>query len=141
MCVKCIPSAGNPPWPPITAIAPAFCSAFKKSPYCAKMSMKFFLGVPSGFIITILPLKRLMFFEFAVKIEKIRSDYIPPHFHSPQSTQSSPWHLLKVRASTVKGVPRRAVPRVQPFHTEYFSACTFLSPIAFIFVRPQLIAF
>src|SRR5580704_2154623 len=135
-----MPSALNPPCPPIIAIAPAFCSAFRKSPNCAKISQKLFLGAPSGFIITIFPRKRDVSFSSSSRLKKLAvttSPSAPPAGVDPVHPIASTVNVC--RTGEINSAS--AVPRVQPFHIVHFSARTFCRPIAFILPTPQSTAF
>src|SRR6266403_2252443 len=140
VCVRFIPEAFAPPWPAITATAPALPAAFRKSPKMANRRSPLFFGSPCMTTITIFPESRDVF---------LTSSSISKRFTGSTSPSAPPVGVDPVQpiASTCSGLrigssnSPCAVPRVHPRQSWYFSLCTFSRPMAFILATPHSPAF
>ena len=132
VCVKFKPAEREPPCPPITATTPAPDSVFRKFPKSAKIIMKSFFGLPLASTRMIFPFSRPRFFESSSRLNKstvTTSPSAPPEGVEPTQPIASTCSGRVIGERSFAS----AVPRVQPRQIVYFSACTFSSPMAFIF--------
>src|SRR6267378_7185771 len=140
VCVRFIPEAFAPPWPPITAIAPALPAAFRKSPKMANRESAFFFGAPCMITSTIFPESREAFLtssSISKRFAVTTSPSAPPAGVDPVQPIASTCSGLRIGSSNSPC----AVPRVHPRQSWYFSLCTFSRPMAFILATPHSSAF
>src|SRR5467141_1388305 len=140
VCVRFIPEAFAPPWPPITATAPALLAAFRKSPKMANRTSPLFFGSPCMTTSTIFPESRDAFFtssSMSKRFAVTTSPSAPPAGVDPVHPIASTCSGLRIGSSNSPC----AVPRVHPRQSWYFPACTFSRPIAFILATPHSSAF
>src|SRR5712692_9374986 len=136
VCVRFIPEAFDPAWPPITPIAPAFPAAFRKSPKMANRESTFFFGTPCITTSTIFPERREAFLTSSSMLKRFAvttSPSAPPAGVDPVQPIASTCSARRIGSSNSPC----AVPRVHPRQSWYFSECTFSRPMAFIFATPR----
>src|SRR5438876_3454806 len=138
--VRFIPTAFDPPWPPITATAPALLAAFRKSPKMANRESTSLLGAPFMTTSTIFPESRevcLISSSMSKRFAATTSPSAPPAGVDPVQPIASTCNCRRIGSSN----PPCSVPRVHPRQSWYFSLCTFSRPITFILAAPQSSAF
>src|SRR5713226_4643621 len=136
VCVRFIPEAFDPAWPPITPIAPAFPAAFRKSPKMANRESTFFFGTPCITTSTIFPERREAFLTSSSMLKRFAvttSPSAPPAGVDPVQPIASTCSARRIGSSNSPC----AVPCVHPRQSWYFSECTFSRPMAFIFATPH----
>src|SRR5882762_10021018 len=140
VCVRFIPEAFAPPWPPITATAPALPAAFRKSPKMANRTSPLFFASPCMTTITIFPESReacLTSSSISKRFTVATSPSTPPACDDPVQPIASTCNGLRIGSSNSPC----AAPRVHPRQSWYFSVCTFSRPMAFILATPHSSAF
>src|SRR6267143_2735356 len=140
VCVRFIPEAFAPPWPAITATAPALPAAFRKSPKMANRISPLFFVSPCMTTITIFPESRDVFLtssSISKRFTGTTSPSAPPVGVDPVQPIASTCSGLRIGSSNSPC----AVPRVHPRQSWYFSLCTFSRPMAFILATPHSSAF
>src|SRR6266513_1870063 len=140
VCVRFIPEAFDPAWPPITATAPALPAAFRKSPKMANRASSFFFGAPCMITSTIFPESReacLTSSSISKRFTVTTWPSAPPAGVDPVQPMASTCSGLRIGSSNSPC----AMPRVHPRQSCYFSVCTFSRPMAFILATPHCSAF
>src|SRR5258708_1066319 len=100
VCVRFIPAAFDPPWPPITANAPALPAVLRKSPNSATTTSPPFFALPSITTTTISPhtlspeSPRSLLSLF-IDLEEIAGS--PPPFRPPRRRRSRPAHRIHMQ--------------------------------------------
>src|SRR5215472_109696 len=136
VCVRFMPVDFPPPWPPMTAMAPAGPAAFRKSPNSAKRFVSSFAGLPLVVTSTTFPLSRetcLISLSMSNMLTVTTSPSAPLAGVEPVQPMASTCSSWRTGAR----ISPSALPRVQPRQMVYFSVCTFSRPMDFIFAAPH----